>query len=769
MDTSKSGIFIVIEGTDGSGKATQFALLKERLLQAGYDVATFDFPQYDQPSSYFVRQYLNGAYNNGGIPGPYTASLFYALDRYEAAPQIRQALNEGKIVLANRYTGSNMAHQGTKLASPEERRGYFIWNDNLEFEMLHIPRPNISYILRVPADIAQGLVDQKGKRSYTDKARDLHEDDIDHLRKSVEVYDDLAQLFPKDFVRIDCVRDNKLLGVDAVNEILWQKIQPMLPEAPKTKADKPAAAPASSTSTQAPTGPEPENSQPARADTITPNPEPEPILRQDETGAYVLTETGRQFLGSQVTNSASSIYALTGKLGPELTAALVARFTHRAGDLRSTLLLEFAAAAERDQALVAHDAFAAYGDASVGQLASAYLVLGNVSNMLAKQVEHSRLAAFVEQSAAVSRHEAKNPDGTYNYYVPETLSEDTTNTYCQYMDRIFDTYTDILEALTIHFTETGTPHARAEAARIVGNVLPIATKTTIVVYASAQALEGCITSLLSEDLPEARETGLQMLAEARKVLPSLLAQTDKSDHGGAQIVYHAGTNTAVRTLAQAQLSDNHAPQAAPVRLSTVWPRNEFDLLPNMVYPHTNRPLQDIAGEIANWPYDKKAEIFEAYMGDRTNRRLRPGRALEHAHYTWDIVSDYTVFRDLQQHNIVEDMQSQLLTPRYGYDVPQIIEDAGLADQFESCFDASLELYSLLQQAGHPREAQYATLMGHKLRYKLTYNAREAFHIHELHTTKHASPATRQLVQLMHEKLAEVHPIIGEAMKFVQTN
>src|SRR5690606_22484531 len=114
------GIFIVIEGTDGSGKGTQFKLVTDHLRAKGYNVATFDFPQYDLPSSYFVKKYLNGEYGSADEIGPYTSSLFYALDGYEAAPAIRQALEEGKIVLANRFTGSNMAHQGTKILSAEQ-------------------------------------------------------------------------------------------------------------------------------------------------------------------------------------------------------------------------------------------------------------------------------------------------------------------------------------------------------------------------------------------------------------------------------------------------------------------------------------------------------------------------------------------------------------------------------------------------------------------------------------------------------------------------
>src|SRR3990167_2182385 len=119
---SDKGIFLAIEGTDGSGKGTQTKLLAERLKNEGFEVAEFDFPRYSEPSSHFIQEYLNGVYGTSEEVGPYTGSLFFALDRYEAAPQIRKALSEGKVVLANRFTGSNMAHQGTKFVHAEERR-----------------------------------------------------------------------------------------------------------------------------------------------------------------------------------------------------------------------------------------------------------------------------------------------------------------------------------------------------------------------------------------------------------------------------------------------------------------------------------------------------------------------------------------------------------------------------------------------------------------------------------------------------------------------
>lgn len=220
------GVFIAIEGSDGSGKATQFNLLSERLKAAGYDVSTFDFPQYDKESSYFVKQYLNGRYGTATGINPYVSSLFYALDRYEASSAINEALQKGHIVICNRYVGSNMAHQGAKLDDPAEQRGFFVWADNLEYQLLGIPRPDISVYLRVPAEVSDRLIN----KSKTNSAKDQHESDLNFMKKSVKTYDLLCQLFPKDFKSIDCAKDGQILSVPQISNLIWNQISPILPQ-----------------------------------------------------------------------------------------------------------------------------------------------------------------------------------------------------------------------------------------------------------------------------------------------------------------------------------------------------------------------------------------------------------------------------------------------------------------------------------------------------------------------------------------------------------
>ncbi len=743
--TPKSnGVFVVVEGTDGSGKATQCQLLADRLKSEGYDVEVFDFPRYSQPSSYFVQQYLNSKYGDINEVGPYSGSLFFALDRYDIARDIRTALENNKIVVANRFTASSMAHQGTKFAHVEERRGFFIWLDNLEFELLGIPRPDVNFVLNVPATIAQQLVDTKEARKYTNKKRDLHEADLQHLTKSVEIYDDLCKLFPRDFQQIDCVRDGKIMDRKDIHTLLWGKVAPLLP--------KPQPKPSSLSKKVA-----------------------NPYVAQTEVGLKV-TKLGETFLQEIVTNTEDDVYALTATLPPATAAAAMARLCRCGDDLRLTILNEFAHAESKDKELLQR-VITAYGDDSVQQLVGQYIVVENASNLLTKKLEWGRLAAYLEQSTRYIYFDKKDSQGKYKYYTPDNFDTKTRTLYEEGMNSIFELYSEMVHRLNDHIQKHSTVPAetkdaawrnatRAQACDAVRPVLPVATQSTVGIFASGQAIENLILHLLSDELIEAQRTGEKVLKEARKTMSAFLERVDKPERGGAHIAYRARTHKAVEDLAKELLPENHTITLEAVRMTDVWPRNELDVVADMLYEHSNLSLEEIRAEVEKMTYKQKLKVVQTYIGERLNRRHKPGRALEKIHYSFDLVSDYGIFRDLQRHRMVDDLEWQRLTPRYGYEVPQLVDKAGLSDLFERCFDISLELYSHLQAAGYSLEAQYTTLLGHKMRWKVTYNAREAFHIHELRTSPQGHPGYRKLVQQMHETVAQAHPLIAESMKFV---
>ncbi len=755
VDESRQGAFFVVEGTDGSGKGTQCSILAERLEKEGYDVVVFDFPQYEQPSSYFVSQYLNGKYGDASKVGPYVGSLFYALDRYEASFNIREALDAGKVVLANRFTSSNMGHQGTKFDNDAERKGFYIWLDNLEFEMLGIPRPDKHFVLRVPADIAQTMVDKKDKRSYTDKKRDVHEADLQHLERSVKVYDELCQLFPRDFQRLDCVRSGDIMPIDKVAKLLWESVYPLLPAKNTPKEHNTMAK--QHTATQIKAG-------------------SNPYVEKTDTGWHI-TDEGKTFLDQAITNQDSDVYAFKDHLSATTVAAAMARLSRRGDDMRITILDEFATTHGKDEKLLQR-VISAYGDDSVQQLVGLHVVVENASNLLTKQLEWGRLAAYLEQSTRYIYFDQKDQDGKYKYMIPKLLDSKMKRQYEQVMDDIFERYSDLVHKVTEYVRRmSNVPKAeqdgawkaatRAQACDAVRPVLPVATKSTVGIYGSGQAIEHLIMRLRASESEEARDTGETILQEARQIIPTFLERADKPERGGATTAYIANTRDAMKSFTKNNLKETYGIGDQPdAVLLDVWPRNELDIVPYMVYEHSSLPLTDIQAQVANWSIEQKHRAFQAYIGERLNRRHKPARAMEMPRYSWDIVCDYGIFRDLQRHRMVDNLTWQALTPRYGYEIPKLVEDADLADEFEACFDLSLDLYGKLQSAGYDYEAQYATLLGHKMRWTITYNARQAFHLHELRTTPHGHPGYRKLINNMHEKMAEVHPIITDAMKFV---
>ena len=221
VKTNDMGKFLVLEGTDGSGKGTHTRLLQEWLTNQGIPTATFDFPRYDEASSYFVKQYLNGEYGQLPEIGPYKASLFYALDRYDAGFRIRTAIADDKFVICNRYVGSNMGHQGGKISDDAERAKYFDWVMDMEYKVLQIPRPTLNLVLLMPAEQSQKFVDLKAnrERNYAGgKKRDLHEADVNHLRHAEAAYRELCRRYPETFQSIDCYGNGVLGKIDVIQK-----------------------------------------------------------------------------------------------------------------------------------------------------------------------------------------------------------------------------------------------------------------------------------------------------------------------------------------------------------------------------------------------------------------------------------------------------------------------------------------------------------------------------------------------------------------------
>jgi dTMP kinase len=228
MNREKKGLFIVFDGTDGSGKATQTELLARKLKKKERRVEKIDFPQYGRKSAGLVEEYLKGEYGSASEVGPYRASIFYACDRYAASFQIRKWLEAGKIVIANRYTAANMGHQGGKIKNKSDRRRYFRWLYDLEYRIFGIPKPDLNIILHVEASIAQKLALQKNKLKYLKKNKsDIHERDLKHLKDAEKVYLEISRTLPH-ISLVECMEKGILMTKKEVHALVWEKIRKRL-------------------------------------------------------------------------------------------------------------------------------------------------------------------------------------------------------------------------------------------------------------------------------------------------------------------------------------------------------------------------------------------------------------------------------------------------------------------------------------------------------------------------------------------------------------
>jgi dTMP kinase len=222
------GKFIVIEGTDGSGKGTQTALLAQRIKKAGYDIETIAFPRHGELSAKLVDLYLNGFFGDATQVDPRFVSSFYAIDRLLNKERIEDWLNYGRVVIGDRYTTSNIGHQGAKISDPKEREKMFNWVYEMEFKEMGLPQPDLMLFLHIPTPIAMQLIEKKKQREYIKSSnKDGHEGSESHLRAAEESYLHASKLFKWNV--LECVENGRLLTIEEINDKIWEIVLQILP------------------------------------------------------------------------------------------------------------------------------------------------------------------------------------------------------------------------------------------------------------------------------------------------------------------------------------------------------------------------------------------------------------------------------------------------------------------------------------------------------------------------------------------------------------
>ena len=491
-------------------------------------------------------------------------------------------------------------------------------------------------------------------------------------------------------------------------------------------------------------------------------------------------------LAPHFTNLDRPVFALVN-LPETVKGALFARYSRYSGTVRRLFLEEFAADApaggrpfddeEGARAAQLYErVFLGYGDDSIAQVGGAHVACEWVSNILTKVLQRGRLAAYLEQSTRYIPYDKPMPGGGYRFYRDDELGPE----FRRAMDELFGIYSRSLEQVEEWAAERwprgdGEPEGawrrsiRAKALDLLRGLLPAATLSHVGIYASGQAYEQLILRLMASPLPEAREYGGMILAELQQVMPSFVSRVERPDRGGEWISYleqrREQTESWVARLGlDRRGSGDDAPSVELIHVDGT----EEDLLASCLFEAAGAPETEILARLDVLDRSERAELLAALVGERANRRHRPGRGFEALRYRFEIVSDYGAFRDLQRHRMLT-CQWQRLGPDLGAGVPDEVREAGVGGEFERALEVSRTEYERLLGAGLREQAPYALSLAYRIRYTLDLNAREAMHLIELRSGREGHPTYRAVAQAMHERIAAIHPGVAAAMSHVDTS
>jgi thymidylate synthase ThyX len=494
------------------------------------------------------------------------------------------------------------------------------------------------------------------------------------------------------------------------------------------------------------------------------------------------TPEEQEILRPHFTNLDRPVFALIN-LPETVKGALFARYSRYAGSVRRLYLEEFAGDVaeggrpfdgdEGERAAKLYErVFVGYGDDSIAQVGGAHIACEWVSNILTKVLQRGRLAAYLEQSTRYIPYDQPIPgDGGYRYYGDQVLGPQ----FASAMHDLFALYSASLarvEAWAAEKYPRGEEEEgpwsraiRAKALDLTRGILPAATLSHVGIFASGQAYEQLLLRLMASPLPEARHFGEMILGELQKVMPSFVSRVERPERGGEWVEYLRARREATEGWVARLGLDRREPGNAPsVELVHV-DGSEDDLLAACLFEQASLPEADIRARIDTLDPVERSELLAGVVGQRSNRRHRPGRGFEAVHYRFEIVSDYGGFRDLQRHRMLT-CQWQRLTPDLGAGVPEEVEAAGAGEKYRKALEISHAEFERLEAGGLPHLAPYALCLGYRIRYVLDMNAREAMHLIELRSGREGHPTYRAVAQAMYDQIRAIHPGIATAMSHV---
>ena len=526
-----------------------------------------------------------------------------------------------------------------------------------------------------------------------------------------------------------------------------------------------------------------------------------------DSSKEVFTPEEKVILSSYVTNTDRSIFTLTN-LPEVIKGALFSRYSRSTLGLRTLLLRDFiqkkeskfaeiqAGAKNPDTAQNAKLAIESaqnfydrildgYGDDSIGELGGAHLALENISILATKTVQDARIGGSpLEKSTRyvsfADKIKLTSGKEEFRFYQEPTLLNSVhRDLYLKTCRNLFETYIRFTEPIRKHVRKqlprdpeiSQAAYERSLQARaydIIRGLLPSATLTNMGVFGNGRFFETLITKLRTEPIKELNEIGQFSYEELTKVIPSFVRRAD-AEHRYFQDFRNFGQaqQELVRNFAETHLGQLKANTTESVRLIDFDPEAETKLLAALLYSHSGLPLQQIRESVSAMPDTEKIKLIEQNIDLRDHRRHKPERGLEMVFYTFDILGDYGMYRDLQRHRMLT-QERQPLTTRYGYDTPDEIEDAGLGVEYHETMSRSADAFETIAK-DFPHEAQYVVPMSYNIRWYVNINLRALIWLTEIRSTPQGHTGYRRIAQEMFRKVEAAQPLLAKYMKFVDLN
>ena len=494
------------------------------------------------------------------------------------------------------------------------------------------------------------------------------------------------------------------------------------------------------------------------------------------------TSTESAVLARYFTNLDRPVFALRN-LPEVVKGALFSRYSRTEKSLRRVLLDEFinepdsgfdelaGDPSQKDDMVAVRRAedfyervLVGYGDDSVAELAGAHVAVERASTLAAKALEDSRIGISpLEKSTRYVRFDRLGPDGRYLFYRGSELAHPA---YEPAADALFTAYSGMVDPVTEAIRQRFPLEAgetdrawksatRAKTLDLLRGLLPAGTLTNLGLFGNGRAFEYLITKMAGHELPECHQLASDLNRELALVIPAFVKRALDERYGRPSAERMARVRMQTVNLAPRGASQPHT--GPSVRLIEHDPEAERKVVAAALFAHSDGSLDEQSAD--------HAQVLEALLGDRSNRRQRAPRALEHAQYTFEIVANFGAYRDLHRHRMLT-QDRQLLGTALGYDVPPGLAELGLNGRFAAAIEAAAEVHTRLEAEAGGVLAQYIVPLAFRVRWYFRVNLREVYHLCELRTTPQGHPDYRWVAQEMFRRVAEVHPRLARYARFV---